>query len=163
MKRFAISIFYVVALALLLSNVPAAQAKTLAAKVNNAPTLGEQVASPSDTLVPIPVPASSPSVVEAYPVCKDRCIKYHHHGRLRKICCGCDEPIKMVLAVKDPCCCCTVDVEVCLPGCCKEAPSVCSHPGIFGRQIVEYTWCCGYRVKVIFDRCGDVAVHSYAR
>jgi hypothetical protein len=27
--------------------------------------------------------------------------------------------------------------------------------------VVEYDWCCGYKVKVVFDRRGDVTVHYY--
>jgi hypothetical protein len=29
--------------------------------------------------------------------------------------------------------------------------------------VVTYEWCCGYKVRVVFDRCGDITVHSYGR
>jgi len=95
--------------------------------------------------------------------CCDRCIKYRHHPTLRKICCGCEESTRTVLQVTDPCCCCVVEVEVCLPACCDDCPKVCCSPGILGRDVVTYEWCCGYKVRVVFDRCGDITVHSYGR
>jgi len=33
-----------------------------------------------------------------------------------------------------------------------------SHCGLLCRGVVTYNWCCGYRVIVRFDRCGDVTV-----
>jgi hypothetical protein len=91
---------------------------------------------------------------------RPRCIDYRHHRFLR---CKYDpcSTNKVVLQVPDYCCCCLVEVPVCVPCCCEGAPSVCSHKGIFGRSVVEYRWCCGFHLKVIFDRCGDVTVHSY--
>ncbi|ADB19254.1 hypothetical protein Psta_4612 [Pirellula staleyi DSM 6068] len=93
--------------------------------------------------------------------CCDRCITYRSHTLLRcKFKCSPTE--KIVLQVTDPCCCCFINVPVCVPCCCaKEAPEVCTHCGILGRTVTEYTWCCGYKVKVIIDRCGDVTVHTY--
>jgi hypothetical protein len=93
--------------------------------------------------------------------CPTRCVTYKHH-RCKKVCCDCTPALPLVLAVKDPCVCgCFVEVQVCLPACCTDAPKVCSHDGVFGREVVEYEWCCGYRVKVIFDRHGDVIVHTF--
>ena len=95
------------------------------------------------------------------PVCKEpRCINYCSH-RSR---CGCFDPCKVnkiVLQVPDHCCCCLIEVPVCVPACCTDAPSVCSHCGIFGRQVIEYSWCCGYYVKVVIDRCGNVTVQTF--
>jgi hypothetical protein len=94
-------------------------------------------------------------------ICKEpRCISYNSHRFLR---CkwDCCNTQKVVLQVPDYCCCCLVEVPVCIPDCCSGAPTVCSHCGHFGRDVVEYSWCCGYHLKVVFDRCGNVTVHSY--
>lgn len=104
-------------------------------------------------------PAPAPVVC-----CKQPCITYKHHCTLRRTCCDCCKPpLKIVLKVQDPCTCCTYDVPVCLPGCCCGEPVVCDKVGILGRASVTYEWCCGYRVKVVFDRCGDITVHSFGR
>lgn len=96
------------------------------------------------------------------PCCETPCIKYRdHHRRCSKICCSCEPPIKTILVVEKPCTSCAFEVPVCLPACCTGAPQVCSRPGILGRKIVEYQWCCGFRVKMVFTHCGDLIVHSY--
>ena len=95
--------------------------------------------------------------------CPPPCITYHHHPTLRKICRSCCDPINVVLVVTDPVCCKTVEVPICLPACCDDVPRVCPRRGLLGRGVVEYEWCCGYRVKVVFRKCGDIAVHSYGR
>ena len=56
-----------------------------------------------------------------------------------------------------------VDVAVCLPACCKGEPKVCAGTGIFGRDVVEYRWCCGYSVKVAFKHSGDLIVTTWGR
>ena len=122
----------------------------------------EKVASPSDQ----PVPADKVVGVKSAcgDCCQDRCIKYRHHCTLRKVCRGCDAPVKTILAVQDPCCCkCVVEIPICLPACCEGTPKVCERDGLLCRNVVVYEWCCGYRVRVVFDRCGDVVVHSYGR
>lgn len=92
--------------------------------------------------------------------CYKPCISYKHH-RGCKVCCGCESPIKTVLVVNDPCCCdCPVEVPVCIPSCCTDKPCVSSRCGLFGRGIVDYSWDCGYRVRVVFTRHG-VVVHTY--
>ena len=94
-------------------------------------------------------------------LCKEpRCISYKSHRFLRCKWDPCNTQ-KVVLQVPDYCCCCLVEVPVCIPACCSGAPTVCSHGGHFGRDVVEYSWCCGYHLKVVFDRCGNVVVHSY--
>src|SRR5687768_12724343 len=83
-------------------------------------------------------------------ICKTpRCIDYRHHRFLR---CKFDpcSTNQVVLQVPDYCCCCLVEVPVCVPCCCEGAPSICTHKGIFGRSVVEYNWCCGYSLKVVF-------------
>jgi hypothetical protein len=105
--------------------------------------------------------ASGASV--ASPVCcPKRCISYKHHRPCKKVCCTCAPPIQTVLLVKDPCVCgCFVEVPICLPVCCEGEPKVCCKNGLLGRSIVEYEWCCGYRVKIVFDRRGDLVVHTF--
>jgi hypothetical protein len=93
--------------------------------------------------------------------CGTRCITYRDHCRCKKTCCDCAAPIQVVLQVKDPCRCCFVEVPVCVPACCKGVPEVSCGRGLLCRDTVTYSWCCGFRVKVVFDRCGDLIVHTY--
>lgn len=119
--------------------------------------------SPSDTIEgQLAAASASASTDSSCCPTVDRCIRYRHHRTLRRTCCGCGT-MKLVLQVKDCCRCCCVNVPVCVPCGCTDAPSVCTTRGLFGRQAVTYTWCCGYKVRVEFDRCGDVIVHSYGR
>lgn len=166
MKRFVMrAAAAAVMSALCLTLTTVSDAKYQAAK----PPKAEEVASPSDAVLPMPalvapIPAGeAPIIVSSCEKCDDRCIKYKHHITLRKTGSKCVEPIKTILVVKDPCNCCEVEIPVCLPGCCTGEPKLCSHPGILGRNIVEYEWCCGFRVKIVFDRCGDITVHTYGR
>ena len=111
----------------------------------------------------IPAPAESdpgypPSDGEAVPgkCCYNPCIKYHYK-RSRKHCCarGCKELKfdKINVEVPDPasCGCCVVEVPICVPTCCKGKPCVKDRCGMFGRGVVWYEWCCGYRVRVVFS------------
>ena len=96
------------------------------------------------------------------PVCDAPCITYKHARCRKKICCGCESPLNVLLSVKDPCCCDRiVEVPVCIPGCCTDVPCVKGRCGLFKRGIVWYEWCCGFKMKVVFDRCGDVKVTYY--
>jgi hypothetical protein len=111
--------------------------------------------------------AEAPAAAAPKKCCYNPCIVYRSRGRCRKTCCGCNPapPVKMVLTVPDPrkCWCgCAVDVNVCLPACCKGSPCVTSHCGLFGRGKVVYTWCCGYKVVVVFAKC-NVIVTSICR
>jgi hypothetical protein len=64
-----------------------------------------------------------------------------------------------VLQVTDPCTCCTVEVPICLPGCCTGAPSVCCRcPILFNREVIRYDYCCGVSVVVKISKCGDILV-----
>ena len=98
-------------------------------------------------------PACAPACSPCQPT-----ITYVHHGR--KICC-CEPPVQMELAVQVPCgcTCTTVNIPVCLPGCCNTAPSMICHWGPLGRGVVRYDYCCGVIVKIIFRPCGDIVVH----
>ena len=137
--------------------VPAA-----AQDVDNARSPSDQIPQTRTTGAPQPSPASSEGAGSTCSRCCERCISYRHHKSLKKKCCGCNDTISTVLKVCDTCCG-EVEIPVCLPCCCEGTPTVCTHNGILGRHSVTYTWCCGYRVKVVFDRCGDIVVHSYDR
>jgi hypothetical protein len=105
------------------------------------------------------VAAADPSCAEPVKACCPQpCIRYIDRT-CGKTCCGdCKPPIKTVLKVVNPVTCCPVEVPVCLPACCEGCPAVDSHCGLLCRGVVTYDWCCGYRVVVRFDRCGDVTV-----
>jgi len=91
--------------------------------------------------------------------CPTPCITYRHLFR-PIACCGCPEPVKMVLSVKNPCSCncCEVPVPVCLPGCCTGEPKVSCFHGLFACGCVQYDWCCGVSVVVKFKRSGELIV-----
>jgi len=105
-------------------------------------------------------PAAAVKVATCEPVkCCPRDICYAHHRG-----CGCYDSCKrmdVILQVKDPCACCVVEVPVCIPACCTTPPTVCCYKGFLRRQVVEYSWACGFKLKVVFDRHGDIAVHYY--
>ncbi|MES1213145.1 MAG: hypothetical protein ABUL64_01025 [Singulisphaera sp.] len=90
--------------------------------------------------------------------CPAPCIRYVDRTCGKTCCNNCKPPIKTVLKVVNPVTCCPVDVPVCLPACCEGCPAVDSRCGLLCRGVVTYDWCCGYRVVVRFDRCGDVTV-----
>jgi hypothetical protein len=90
------------------------------------------------------------------------CIIYRQRRCCRKVCCGCDPPQKTSLKVADPCCCkSSYDIPICLPACCKGDPCVTSRCGICCKGVVVYKWCCGYKVKIVIKKCGDIVVISY--
>ena len=94
--------------------------------------------------------------------CPDRCVIYKHHRPCKKACCTCAPPVQTVLLVEDPCVCgCLIEVPICLPACCVGEPKVCNRNGFLGRDVVEYEWCCGYRVKMVFTKRGDLVVHTF--
>jgi hypothetical protein len=92
------------------------------------------------------------------PCCPEPCLVYRHCGP--KLCCGCEPPKEIVLKVKDPCTGCEIDVPVCAPACCEGEPEVCAGKGFLCRDKVEYEWCCGFRVTVVFRKC-DVLVRTW--
>ncbi len=124
----------------------------------------QEPASPSDQVQAPPAAdlsgTASPSCLSG--TASSRCIRYRHHCTLRKTCCSCGT-IETTLQVKDPCECCVIPICICLPDCCTDCPKVCAGRGLLGRSTVTYEWCCGYKVRVVFDRCGDITVHSYGR
>lgn len=127
--------------------------------------VNRRASQPAPTPPPVAAPAASvaasPAAAVCAPVvCCPRDICYRHHKG-----CGCFDPCKttqIILQVKDPCACCVVEVPVCVPVCCAaKAPTVCCHKGFLRREVVEYSWDCGFCLKVVFDRCGDITVHYY--
>jgi hypothetical protein len=90
------------------------------------------------------------------------CLVYREHHARRKVCCDpCLPAIKTVVRIQDPCTCSPVEVPVCVPGCCTDAPCVTTRDGLFGRSITEFTWRCGFRVRVVMTRSNTIIVHSY--
>ena len=88
-------------------------------------------------------------------------IAYRERGRCRKMCCDCEPPIETALSVEQPRCCDSfVEVPICLPGCCKSAPSVECRKGLFCNGVVTYRWNCGFKVIVVFKKSGDIIVTS---
>lgn len=116
-----------------------------------APVPDAMNAAPLGCAAPVPAPCVC---------CPTPCIKYRHALLpLCKPCCDpCKPPIKAVLAVKNPCTCCPVEVPVCLPSCCCGEPKVSCRKAVLGAGVVTYDWCCGVSVTVRFDKCGDVLV-----
>ncbi len=105
-----------------------------------------------------PAPAPKVATCEAVKCCPRNICYKHHPG------CGCYDSCKrmeLILQVKDPCACCVVEVPVCIPACCTAAPTVCCYKGFLRRQVVEYSWACGFKLKVVFDKHGDIVVHYY--
>ncbi len=133
----------------------------------------EVVPQPSpEILLPPPDAAAQrafmPSVQKGGIPCGPNCgcppqrrIEYRNHCRpLRKGDCLCAPPIQTVLAVPDGSCCPgAVEVPVCLPACCTDAPQVEGRRGLLGRTRVLYRWCCGFEVEVVFCGNGDLIVH----
>jgi hypothetical protein len=90
------------------------------------------------------------------------CISYKRHCLGPKCRC-CEPPMTILLPVKEPCGCCVVEVPVCVPACCTDAPKVHCRRGLFGRYIVTYDWCCGNHVKIVMTRHGDLIVHYFGQ
>lgn len=159
MKRFCtfVCLSAVVLVVLSLAVVSPVEARTLKAR------LQDDTGSPSDQNRPLqhgPVQKGSP--VQKGEACCHK-ISYHHHCTLRKTCCSCGT-IRQVLTVEDPGCCGKmIAIPVCLPECCDDCPKADDHCGPLGRGVTMFRWCCGYKVKVVVDRCGDITVHSYGR
>jgi hypothetical protein len=115
-----------------------------------------------------PTPAYGPGILPPppAPACDSCCapkIEFKHHRPCKDWCkCCCLPPVETVLLVKDPCDCEKyVEIPVCLPGCCTDEPECKSRCGILCKGVVRYKWCCGYHIRVVFDKCGDITVHTY--
>ena len=105
------------------------------------------------------VQTDSHDAVRCSTCCPEPCIVYRTRGHLGRKCYGREPPIKTILLAKNPAgCSCAVEIPICVPACCSRPPHVEDHCGLFGRGIVDYEWCCGFRLKVVFRACGDVVV-----
>jgi hypothetical protein len=87
-------------------------------------------------------------------------VTYRNHPLHRKHHLACLPTHQVLLHVKDPVRCCTVEVPLCLPACC-DASCMANRTGLMGRGVVCYDWDCGVRVKIVFRHKGDVLVHYY--
>lgn len=99
--------------------------------------------------------AYAPAAPVQLPICCDRCIDY---VVLRPRLQPCGPTFETTLLVKDAWACCYVPVKMCLPACCTGEPEICAK----GKHVVEYTWCSGYKVRVILTKHGKVFVHYNA-
>ena len=111
-----------------------------------------------------PVPETGAVVVADCDTCcaPKYCIVYRNHHVGRKVCCDpCLPAVQTILQVQDPCTCCPIEVPVCVPGCCTDAPCVTTRCGLFGRTITEYTWCCGFKVRIVMTKRDTIIVHTY--
>jgi len=112
---------------------------------------------------PIPYASPGPPVVvqPAIPV-SERNIRYVSHRKLLFPARG-GAPVDSVLLVEDPLKCdCLVAIPVCLPVHCTGKPIVRSRVGLLGRGNVTYVYSNGYRLKIVFEKCGDVTVHTFS-
>jgi len=91
---------------------------------------------------------------------QQRRIEYRNHCRMRKGAFACAPSVQTVLLVPaGPCGQCAVEVPVCIPACCTDAPQMQARQGLLGRTRVLYRWCCGFEVEVVFCCNGDLIVH----
>lgn len=121
--------------------------------------------APLDAVPLMPMPAVQRGEITCCPTpgcgCpQQRRIEYRNHCRLRKGVFACAPPVQTVLVVPDGSCCqCAVEVPVCIPACCTDAPQVEARKGLLGRTRVLYRWCCGFEVEIVFCCNGDLIVH----
>ena len=101
---------------------------------------------------------ASHALVNCCDACCDVNICYRHVGRRHTCCDPCLEPINTTLTVCHPCTGCTIEVPVCLPGCCTGSPTACDRGTLIGAGLTRFDWCCGFSVVVRYQRCGDITV-----
>lgn len=90
--------------------------------------------------------------------CRPVCVQYRDHAK-RSVCCDpCMPDIKTTLVVCDPCTGCPVAIDVCLPGCCTDCPTVSERCTLIGRGAITYCWSCGFSATFRFRKHGDVVV-----
>jgi hypothetical protein len=108
---------------------------------------------------PVPVPAPPPTTAAvANNCCPPVCVTYRDRA-CRRVCCDpCLPDIQTTMVVCDPCTGCPVPVDVCLPGCCTDCPTVSERCTLFGRGAITYCWACGFSATFRFTRHGDVIV-----
>lgn len=121
----------------------------------------EPLADPGPILIPAEgVESLGPSISAVSASRWNVCYKRHILGPKCKCCLP---PVNVVLQVKEPCGCCLIDVPVCIPACCTGAPEVHCRRGVFGRHVVTYDWCCGYHLKIVMTKHGDLIVHYFGQ
>jgi hypothetical protein len=103
-----------------------------------------------------PIVYSVPVTGEQWPV--DYRYKHPRHGKYSK----CDTA-PVTLLIKDPCTCCLVEVPICIPCCCVDVPpQICWSSGAFGRDVVTYSWGCGYDVRIAFRNKTNELIVTYS-
>jgi hypothetical protein len=127
--------------------------------------LGVLQKGPLEPVQALPMPALQKGEIPCCPSpgcgCpQQRRIEYRNHCRLRKGTYACAPPVQTVLFVPGgQCGQCAVEVPVCIPACCTDAPQMEARRGLLGRTRVLYRWCCGFEVEVVFTHDGDLIVH----
>ncbi len=90
--------------------------------------------------------------------CRPVCVKYRDKAH-RSVCCDpCLPNIQTAMIVCDPCTGCPMAIDVCLPGCCVDCPTVSERCTLFGRGAITYCWSCGFSATFRFQANGDVLV-----
>jgi hypothetical protein len=115
---------------------------------------------------PMPVGQRAASVCDVACGCpQPRRIEYRDHRRPPRKGEGlCVSPIHMALLVPNPLGCqCAVEIPVCVPACCSDAPQVEARRGLLGRTRLRYRWCCGFEIEVVICGNGDWIVHYAQR
>ena len=114
-----------------------------------------ETAAPLINVPPVPddLPPSPVVLVPSGPKVP---VSYRHIGR--PIASKCSPVSTRVLYICDPCTGCKIEVPVCLPCCCDDCPKVSSRRAVFSVGLVTYEWCCGVKVVVRLQRCGEVLV-----
>jgi hypothetical protein len=155
---------FLTALALaLLIGVPGVQAKNRIVndKFEELPPV-PSVLRPATPSFEGPAPAapqvaySAPLTGEQWPI--DYRYKHPRHGKYSK----CDTT-SVTLLIKDPCTCCLVEAPICIPCCCVDVPpQICWSSGAFGRDVVTYSWGCGYDVRIAFRNKTNELIVTYS-
>ena len=84
-------------------------------------------------------------------------IKYDTDSDARRMY-ACFGSVELIMVTCNPCDGCYYEIPLCVPACCKEAPTVSNRRGLFGRGVVEYCWPCGFEAIVKFRKVGDIRV-----
>lgn len=114
-----------------------------------------------------PYSAASPfwpaKTASARACCDRPSILYWNHPLLASTICRCDcgQTTDLVLSVPNGCC--PVDVTVCVPSCCSDAPAYEVDRDWLGRVTHTYCWPCGYQIEIVQLHIGSWMVHTYNR
>ena len=80
------------------------------------------------------------------------------HGGRARACCPPPPAVPVVLQVCHPCTGCKIDVPVCIPACCVDAPCVRFQPTLIGDGKTVFSWQCGHEVVVRYTHNGGYRV-----